>query len=254
LSKFRGALYIDLDSVKENIIPYVEKFCQERKFQFRVAKNTDTVKRCFINYGNEAKPLKIEVSYRSKNISESDFNKISGIAVYTIDNLALMKAMAYNARDRLRDMYDIAFICDNYWEEISAPTKKTIRRALEYKGLEQFEYIVKTQHDELINEDELLTKFLQMYEKVELQIDGNGILDRFGSDKVEVQSIQEDAEKQKEYEARFEAIQNVDLSAKPKTNAEKLQQFCKRSIQAHGEDYKGYVVDVCLQFCRAEIF
>ena len=80
---------IDLDAVKEDIIPYVEDFCKKRNFQFRVAKNTDTVKRCFVNYGNEAKPLKIEVSYRSKTISESDFDKINGIKVYIIDKLSI---------------------------------------------------------------------------------------------------------------------------------------------------------------------
>jgi len=57
------------------------------------------------------------------------------------------------------------------------------------------------------------------------------------------QQVNEQTEKQKEYEARFNAIQNVDLNATLKTNAGKLQQFCKRSLQAHGEGYKDYVVD-----------
>ena len=194
---------IDLDSVKENIIPYVEKFCQERKYQFRIAKDTETVKRCFVNYGNDKKPLKIEISYRRKNIPESDFTTINNIKVYTIDNLAHMKAMAYNARDKLRDMYDLAFICEKYWEEISKPTKKTIREALEYKGLEQFEYIVQTQQDELINEEELLTKFLQMYEKVELQVEEQNkrsdILERFGGreTKAEISTLISDSEMEK---------------------------------------------------------
>ena len=85
----------------------------------------------------------------------------------------------------------------------------------------------------------ILTKQLQEL----TQNNQNGILERFGSDNVEVQSIHEDVEKQKECEARLNAIQNIDLNAKPKTNSEKLQQFCKRSIQTHGEGYKDYVTD-----------
>jgi len=54
----------------------------------------------------------------------------------------------------------------------------------------------------------------------------------------------QDAEKQK----RISDIQNIDLNAKPKTNAAKLQQFCKKSMEAHGENYKGYVVDGVKRF------
>ena len=83
----------------------------------------------------------------------------------------------------------------------------------------------------------------KLQQQQEEQKSQNGILDRFGSDKVEADSVQEDIEKQKDYEARLEAIKNIDLNAKPKTNAEKLQQFCKKSMEAHGEDYKDYVAD-----------
>ena len=43
-----------------------------------------------------------------------------------------------------------------------------IRVAVEYKGLEQFEYVIKDQKDELINNEKLETEFLKMYEKLGL--------------------------------------------------------------------------------------
>ena len=60
---------IDLDSAKEGIFPYVESYCKRMDFQYRVAKNTNTVKRCLIHFSEKEKPLKIEVSYRSNVIN-----------------------------------------------------------------------------------------------------------------------------------------------------------------------------------------
>ena len=59
-------------------------------------------------------------------------------------------------------------------------------------------------------------------------------------------------EKETEFFERYYAIEfGVDLNAKPKTNAEKLQQFCKKSMDAHGEGYKGYMVDGVKRFLLA---
>ena len=162
---------IDLDAEKENILTYVEKFCKLRNYKFRIGKDTPTVKRCFVNYGNEKKPLKIEVSYRNKNIERANCVEINDIHVYNVNRLAKMKAMAYASRDKIRDMYDLSFICAGFWDELSKETKESIKDALEYKGLEQFEYILATQPDELINEEELLSGFLQMYDKIGLLSD-----------------------------------------------------------------------------------
>lgn len=51
---------IDLDSSNTDIKPFVDSFCRDNNFQYRVDKDTDTVKRGFIHYGNEGHQLKIE--------------------------------------------------------------------------------------------------------------------------------------------------------------------------------------------------
>lgn len=43
---------IDLDSQKENIIHHIQAFCRLNHYDYRIAKETVTVKRAFINYGN----------------------------------------------------------------------------------------------------------------------------------------------------------------------------------------------------------
>ena len=111
---------IDLDCThSQQIKSVVEEFCAMKNYKYRVAKDTNTVKRFMINYGNEEKPLKIEVSYRRKIISPDDYTKINGITVYKLDELCRMKTHAYSSRDRIRDLYDLTFICNNYWNELS---------------------------------------------------------------------------------------------------------------------------------------
>ena len=128
---------IDLDASVKNIILFARKYCRQNGFELREAKNTDTVKRVFITYASDAKGLKVEVSYRRKNISEEEIVRKNGITVYSIDRLASMKAAAYIARDKIRDLYDITFICNHYFDMLSDTTKNLLRDSFEQKGLER---------------------------------------------------------------------------------------------------------------------
>lgn len=162
---------IDLDSQKENIIHHIQAFCKLNHYDYRIAKDTVTVKRAFINYGNTEKPLKVEVSYRNKQLPQEEIKKINGIMVYSINKLAQMKSNAYNARDKIRDLFDLAFIINNYHSELSPATLSFVADALQYKGLEQVDYVLATQHDELIDNDLLIENFLEMHDKLGLLYD-----------------------------------------------------------------------------------
>lgn len=164
---------IDLDAPPGNdLVEFVDQFCKQHSYSYRIAKNTDTVKRCFINYGNEGRPLKIEASYRRKEISEDDCTFINGIHVYKIDRIAQMKSNAYAARDKIRDLYDVVFICKNYFDELSVPTKNLLSDAIANKGLEQFDYLIATQKDLLIDNDKLASDFLEVNNKLGLLYSG----------------------------------------------------------------------------------
>lgn len=58
---------IDLDSTNKNIKKYIDNFCKKNNFQYNIAK--DTVKRFKIHYGDDNRFLKIEVSYRRKELN-----------------------------------------------------------------------------------------------------------------------------------------------------------------------------------------
>jgi len=177
---------IDLDATsKRKIEKIVEDFCNAKHYTYRVPKDTDTTKRYLIDYDGIGKSLKVEVSYRRSHIDENEITKINGIRVYNINQICLMKASAYSGRDKIRDLYDICYICNNYWKELSEDVKNMIRVAVEYKGLEQFEYVIKDQKDELIDNEKLTIDFLKMYHKLGLLVE-----------KDEIQEDEEDEEEQ----------------------------------------------------------
>ncbi|MCL2322015.1 MAG: nucleotidyl transferase AbiEii/AbiGii toxin family protein [Oscillospiraceae bacterium] len=164
---------IDLDGKEKGFAELVEKFCIDNGYSFRIAKSTDTVERCMVNYGNNEKPLKIEVSYRRKQIGDEEIEKNNGILVYKIEPLCIMKVNAYTNRDKIRDLYDITFICNHYFNMLSPQAVAILRSAVEYKGIEQFDYIIQNQQDDFIDKEKLSEDFLNMYGILGLLYDGN---------------------------------------------------------------------------------
>jgi len=169
----RFSMDIDLDGRIKGLIVLVEGYCTENGYSYRVAKDTATVERCFIDYGNKGRPLKVEVSYRRKTIPTEETVVVDGITVYGIEQLCVMKTNAYAGRDKIRDLYDVAFICSNYFDRLSTQTIALLRGAVEHKGIAQFDYVVRNQPDELIDIDKLAEDFLKMYDRVGLLLDEN---------------------------------------------------------------------------------
>ena len=159
---------IDLDGIGKNIEEIVGEFCNRNGYSYRVAKDTDSVKRYMINYGNVQKPLKVEVSFRRKEISADEVITINGLLTYKIDVLCGMKMNAYAGRDQLRDLYDLSFICKHYFDNLSPQTISVLRGTIEHKGIEQFDYLAKYQPDELVDEGKLALDFLAMFDKLGL--------------------------------------------------------------------------------------
>lgn len=169
LDRFSEDIDLDARRGNKNIEQIVDVFCKQYNYAYNVNKDTDTVKRYMIHYTEKRnKPLKVEISYRRRSIGNDETTNINGIEVYNIDSLCIMKASAYQARDKIRDLYDICFLCNNYWDYLSEGAINALRTSVEYKGIEQFDYIVRDQADELIDKDKLADDFLLMYDKLGL--------------------------------------------------------------------------------------
>ena len=158
---------IDLDGSGNSFVNICHKFAMMNNYECIDAKNTEFVKRCMIHYGG-IKPLKIEMSARRKIIGQNETIVINGILTYTIDMMAILKVGAYEQRDKIRDLYDVVFIINNYFDKLNMTTKFAIQNAFQYKGLEYFDYITNTQKDELVDINKLTENFLKAYEKVGL--------------------------------------------------------------------------------------
>lgn len=173
--------------------PDASMFCDEHGYEFGVGKDTPTVSRVFIDYGDSSKPLKVEVSYRRKEIPAGECVRIGGIKVYTISAIAFQKASAYQSRDKIRDLYDVTFIVSRYLDALDEGARSALRAALEYKDIEQFDYVVRTQPDPLIDTDKLAEAFLDAFDKLGLlgpeeasqqqQISSQGQADKSGAEK-----------------------------------------------------------------------
>jgi predicted nucleotidyltransferase component of viral defense system len=106
---------VDLDSRGERIERYVSGFCEKYNYRFRMAKDTPVTERFMIYYHSDNRPLKVEVSHRRRAISPSEYSVANGMMVFNIDSLCVMKSSAYLGRDRIHDVYDLAFICNNHY-------------------------------------------------------------------------------------------------------------------------------------------
>ena len=171
LDRFSEDIDLDKNKGSGNLLKFVDTFCKNFGFEYRIAKNTNTVKRALINYGGKYKPLKIEMSMRRKEIPTEEIATVNGIATYTPDTLAEMKALAYQGRDAIRDLYDLCYLYNHYKDQITPRTISMIQRSLSYKGLEQFDYLIHTQEDELIDNEKLMNDFLNMYDSLDLLYD-----------------------------------------------------------------------------------
>lgn len=146
----------------------IQKICNAHDYSYRIGKNTAASEEAYIDYGSAGTPLKVEVSYRRKEIPQRLICIRENIQVYTLDEMTRLKAAAYNGGDNIRDLYDVSYICTHFYEQLGQSARDALRAAFEYKDLGQFDYIVSTQNDALIDVDLLKTMFLKSFDKLGL--------------------------------------------------------------------------------------
>ena len=159
---------IDLDATQRNLEPVIEQFCESNGYTFNIKKDTPTAQRFSIHYDSNHKHLTIDASYRNKVISPDVIKNINGITVYDINTLYVQKCAAYAGRDKIRDLYDVTFITNNYYDQLTSGSKTIAQNTLAEKDVEQFDYLILTQDDPLIDKDKLETDFLTMWDKLGL--------------------------------------------------------------------------------------
>ncbi len=170
LDRLTEDIYFDAEADTDHnmLLDKAQEFCDEFGFLFRVDEDTLTTQRTFINYKSGSTPLKVEVSYRRKSIPQDSITCINDIRVYDINELAALAAIAYGNQNKIQDLYDLLFICTRYIDDLTSTTKNAVCRALEYKDLDQFDYLVRTQNDPLIDKAKLEAMFVKTFDAVGL--------------------------------------------------------------------------------------
>ena len=161
---------IDLDS-KRNLNTFISDFCKRNGFEVYFKKNTNTVDRYTIHYNKSEIDdiLKIEISHRKYELKKPNITKINNILTYDINTLFAMKLTAGLNRSKIRDLYDICFIYNNYKNELDSKGLFMLENFLNEKGEDYFQYLMKTQgEDAVINTsrfEDLYLKLLYDFDK-----------------------------------------------------------------------------------------
>ena len=164
---------IDLDALRSNVpasrfFNVIDSTCIQEGYSWYEAKNTHTVCRALIDYGDDKHPLKIELSLRRPIIAPEKITIVNGILTYTSSELCKQKCAAYMSRDKIRDLFDMSFIAERYYDQLTLDAKDMLMMALEYKDMEQFDYLLRTQIDPLIDTALLEDRFLATLDKTGL--------------------------------------------------------------------------------------
>lgn len=174
---------IDLDSKgKLNFLNNISSLCKRENWNITIKKDTETVFRVMIDYNSKNSrgdyPLKIEVSSRNKkllNMGSLSYKNIEGVNVYDVSEIINMKMSAFDNRDKIRDLYDLAYLLKKYPEEFNLSQLKSIYTTIQYKGIDNLELYM--QEDIIKNELKkfdttlYLVEFLDNIEKnIEIKI------------------------------------------------------------------------------------
>lgn len=91
-------------------------------------KDTLTTKRYVVNYISQQgrRRLKIETSLRAKELNKKDTTVINGIRVYKIENLISQKLDAGQNRSKVRDLYDLNYLSENFSHAFSEKQKEQL--------------------------------------------------------------------------------------------------------------------------------
>lgn len=162
---------LDFDTERNKIDSIVKSFCAVYKFHCNEKKNSSYGQRFMIDYGVNRQLLKIESSilrYRNAKLNNDEIVLIQGIRTYDITSIAQRKLHAFMDRDKIRDMYDVAFIIIKYWERLTKDVQSLFYESLKQKGLQHCQRMIDEQKDDLISEDELGNKVLHAFDKIGL--------------------------------------------------------------------------------------
>jgi predicted nucleotidyltransferase component of viral defense system len=167
---------LDFDSIKplnlEHSIEDVFVQLGKNQAQFRhpnitLTKKTDTVRRYRVTYGDSIN-LKIETSLRSTP-DDKDIIELNGILTYKVSVLIKQKLSALQGRTTARDLHDVVFLYEHFYENFGDNQRATIIDLYNAQDsvLERFNPAYS--EDAILTTTHLLSDLMQLIELVEFR-------------------------------------------------------------------------------------
>jgi predicted nucleotidyltransferase component of viral defense system len=165
---------LDFDSIKplnlehsiEDIFTQLGKSRPEfRNPNISLTKKTDTVRRYRVTYGDSI-TLKIETSLRSTP-DDKDIIELNGILTYRVSVLVKQKLSALHGRTTARDLHDVVFLYEHFYEDFGDTQKATIidLYSAQDSVLERFSPAYS--EDSILTTTDLLSDLMKLIELVE---------------------------------------------------------------------------------------
>lgn len=212
LNRYSEDIDLDAKSNNMNVAKILAAHKGFKDYHISIKKDTDTVFRAMIDYGASSHlgdyPLKIEVSNRNKPFLQSGaltYQTINRVNVYNINELIDMKISAFNGRDKVRDLYDLNFLLENYPSQFSDKQLWQINERIAYCGTDELNLLLQDEakKHKLVSQDDLnLENFTQLLEVKILDIQEN---------KQKIKNFKHNAKKFNAYETEYNTI-NKDFS------------------------------------------
>lgn len=164
---------LDFDSAMSlNLLHFIEevfktlgkRYSHLRNPKITLVKATKTVKRYRVEYG-DCMSLKIETSMRGTP-DDSDVVEIDGILTYKVEVLIRQKLGALQGRTAARDLHDIIFLFDHYFEHF---TEEQIAEVLDLHASQANvlgRFSAAYEEDTLLDDSDLLTDMVRLVDLV----------------------------------------------------------------------------------------
>ena len=163
---FDCAKPLKLDSqIKEVFAQLGKTRPQLRNPDITIRKDTDTVKRYRVVYAGNVN-LKIETSLRGTP-NKADIVVINGILTYRISKLIQQKLAALKARTAARDLHDVVFLYNNFFDDFGEAELEEIQALYTNQSSILEQYNAAYNEDPMFSVADLLhhlSNFIDLYE------------------------------------------------------------------------------------------
>jgi predicted nucleotidyltransferase component of viral defense system len=163
---------VDLDAIPGiSLRQFIAGYCEMKGFEIPHNKypRSEIRETYNLHYAGDARYIKIEVSHRPSYLTQEATVSKDGVLVYDIDNLAILKTLAYTGRAKARDLYDVAFIVNEYFDNLSEQTKQMIYTAFAYnEGMERVDWIIVTDPDPYVAVNKIYDRVIRMFDQLDI--------------------------------------------------------------------------------------